>query len=230
MDMSFNHSKYQYVVIPKNCPTPQALELYHVIYESWLKLWRDVFSDGDRTFEPSVDDFLKQDYIAAIFESANLVGFHLSSTYDLRKKMLRNQSYFADFSPQSFEEMKKYDLNKVMSIEYLSVMPSYRKARNSTSWAAILISLAQKLMCESSADSLIGTARTDVKVDVISKKLGFFEIQKPIEKYDYSCAVIICPKSKIVPSPSFEEQSIVTQLWETKINFIQENSKNAQVA
>lgn len=222
---------YQYVVIPKNCPTPQSLEMYHMIYEAWLELWRGVFSEGNRAFEPDTDDFLRQDYVVGIFDQGNLVGFHLYSFFDLRKKMCTKHSYFNGIDPQSFEKLKADNINNVMTMEYLSVMPNYRKKFSNIPWGEVLIALGLQLMKTTAGDAAFGTARVDVKVDSMASQLGFHELQSQIAKYDYSCAVIACPKKSVREHSDEKIRKLIQDLWSNRIDCrnIQQN-ENLQVA
>lgn len=211
--------KYKYIIVPKSCPNAQSIEVYEQVYNAWYELWKGVFTQGGRSFEPDTDDFLRQDYVVSIWDDKDIVGFHLYSFFDMRKKMSQRHSYFSGVNPDAFQKFEHENTHQIMSMEYLSAMPAYRKKHTSIPWGEIIIALGLKFMQSTSADAAIGTARVDVKVDTMARTLGFSEIQPPIQKYDYTCAVTVCSKDAVCPHPEPKVRSMIDELWSNRTDF-----------
>lgn len=209
---------FQYYIISKHSKQSQSIELINLIYESWLKVWSRVFTEGERKFTPNVDDFLRQDYIVGLFYQSQLVGFHFYSLFDLNKKMSELHSYFSGIDPESFERLRVENKNQIMSMEYLTVMPEFRKGVFSVPWAEVIISLGQKFLDSLGGDLCFGTARKDIRVDNMGVKLGFQSLQLPISKYSYPCEVMICNRQSRLEHPNDEIADLINFIWNHRID------------
>lgn len=231
--MLLNAKLLRYYVVPKEAFHSSGQEIVQTVYDSWYKVWKKVFSADNRDFEPNTDDFLRQDAIVAIFydgPTPQLVGFHLYSFFDLRWKLNSKHSYFHGIDPKSFELLQKKNLNHAMTMEYLTVLPEFRKQVSHIPWGEVIIALGLQFMKSTHGDMAFGTARCDVKVDEMAAKLGFENLQAAIQKYDYECAVIICPRQNIRPHPNFETNALIQQLWNERIDLRQKTFKKAEAA
>lgn len=220
--MLIDAKRLRYYVVPLDIHAPDGESVVQSVYDSWYQVWKAVFSADNRDFEPDTDDFLRQNTVVAIFyenREPELVGFHLYSFFDLRQKLRGKHSYFQGVTADSFQSLKNRDLNCVMSMEYLTVMPKFRKQVSQIPWGEVIIALGLKYMQTTSGDTAFGTARRDVKVDNMASKLGFENLQESIFKYDYECAVITCPKSRICDHPDAPTNNLIQQLWNERIDF-----------
>ncbi len=192
--------------------------LQNRVYKLWYKEWQKVFSSDSRNFKPSADDFLRQDLMAVILDSNNVVGFHFYSYFNLRRVETVNHSYFDQIEKSSFEKLKVKNMNIVMSMEYLTVLPDYRKKESHFPWGEILISLGTRVLNSSHADVAFGTPRSDVKVNKMAEKLGCETLQAAVSKYDYKCEVMIFPRDRESVHPDKLIQNQISSLWENRMD------------
>lgn len=220
---------FQYYIISKYSKQSQAIELSNLIYESWLKVWSQVFNEGGRKFTPNIDDFLRQDFIVSLFYKSQLVGFHFYSLFDLNKKMSELHSYFSGIDPESFERLRSENKNQVMSMEYLTVMPEFRKGAFSVPWAEVIISLGQNFLGTVGGDLCFGTARKDIRVDNMGVKLGFESLQLPISKYSYPCEVMISTRQSRREHPDKDAAELIGFIWDHRIDHRENIINNNQL-
>ncbi len=212
------HNDFQYYIISKYSNQSQSIELSNIIFQNWRNVWSQVFNDGGRTFTPNVDDYMRQDFIVSLFYKSQLVGFHFYSLFNIHKKMSELHSYFSGVNPESFQRLRDQNMTQIMSMEYLTVMPEFRKGTLSVPWAEVIISLGQKFLDTVGGDLCFGTARKDIRVDNMGLKLGFESLQLPISKYSYPCEVMICTSNSIREHPDKSTAEIINQIWENRID------------
>jgi hypothetical protein len=229
--MSFDTSNLKYYIINNHSlfALPAETKILNIVYDSWCKVWQDVFQSKNDSNSINKEDIYRPNYIVAIFSDLVPVAFHLYSFFDLNKNSSRNHPYFESINPDTFASLKNNKVSRVMSMEYLTVMPNFRKKETGINWGEILISLGQKFLYQTNCDACIGTARTDVKVDKMGEILGFKTIQNTIKKYDYECDVMASIKKKELQHPSFKFRKLINELWSNRIDFesIQNNDKIA---
>lgn len=231
--MLLNTKLLRYYVVPRAMFHSDGQEIVQEVYGAWYKIWKKVFSADNRDYEPNADDFLRQDAIVAIFYEdtvPQLVGFHLYSFFDLRWNLNTKHSYFNGIDAKSFELLQKKNLNHAMTMEYLTVLPEFRKQVSQIPWGEVIIALGLRFMKSTHGDVAFGTARCDVKVDEMASKLGFENLQPPIRKYDYECAVITCSRQNVRFHPDFQTNVLIQQLWSDRVDFRQKIFKKAEAA
>lgn len=192
-----------------------GLEIQNLVYDSWKVLWRGVFDQVGRGEDLDPDDFFKQNLITALTMENEVVGFNLSTFYDLNRHVSSEHSYFGDIDKDLMSELRASGLQRLMSIEYLSVNPKWRRSLTGISFSDVLMSLGTTLLPYLSCDAVIGTARVDVKVDAASVRLGFKPYQV-IKKYDYECRVVVCTEQSAKPHSDPLTRQLINSLWATR--------------
>lgn len=195
------------------------VELRNQIYKIWDGIWTDVFSAVGQPDAVTPDEFFRQHALLCITtERQELLGMQLFTFFDLESAVDRDHSYFSSFNDLSFMRLKKEGIRRVMSIEYLTVIPSFRKYSTGIPWGEVLIALGQRVMMASGYDAVLGTTRVDLGVDRMCDRLGFQVIQTGIKKYDYTCSLTFCSHHCVVPHPDQSVDSLIGQLWNSRID------------
>ena len=209
---------YQYVLIPRQTADIDLIGLQNQVYRSWFAEWQKVFSSNSRDFKPSADDFLRQDMMAVILSGEKIVGFHFYSFFNLLRLEMSEHSYFDQIEKSSFENLRIKNLANVMSMEYLTVLPDFRKKEAFFPWGEILISLGLKVLNSSEGQVAFGTPRSDVKVNKMGEKLGFQTLQSAILKYDYKCEVMYYPRGNDSVHPEAIVENQISTLWKNRVD------------
>lgn len=227
------HDELQYIIVDKNNMDSRSLDVTSKIYAAWFEQWQSIFSAEGRNFSPNPDDFLRQDLIVGIFHQDQLVGFHLYSHFDLRRTQCTQHSYFHSIDPSSFDQLRQKKLNNVMTMEYLTVMPNFRRrdgGGGAIPWGEVIISLGQRVLKTTHADVAFGTARRDVKVNRMGSRIGFSILQNPIVKYDYECEVMYFTRDQNQNHPDPETHRLIASLWDNRIDTRHESKSITKAA
>ncbi len=198
------------------------LELRNRAYSLWREVWYAVFKKVNQAEALNPDEFFRQDIAACILDrNHELVGMHLYTFFDLSARSDREHSYFAGIEDSALQKLANAGCIRLMSMEYLTVNPQWRKSLSGTAWADILVSLGQRVMQASGYDAVVGTPRTDIGVDKIGDRLGFRTYQEQITKYDYFCSLMACSKEEVKSHPDGVTREFVDQLWKDRIDTTQ---------
>lgn len=173
----------------------------HNASESEKKLLDDVYSLWEETFghvlnsagvELDHNDFFRCHAAGVLMFKNEIVGFNLFTTFDLELKAHRNHNYFRELDPHFVKSVTKHG-SKIMTMEYFTLSPLWRKQSQEIPWGEILTGLGLYYMDHSPADIVVGTPRVDLKVDAMCERLGA-TIQGHVEKMNYKCAVAVFEK------------------------------------
>ena len=155
-----------YLIMPaKFSGTPPFLNLHNRIYEFWHQMFTDVLRSRDPQASVNPDHFIRQNRVAAIINNNDIVALHLYTFFNFSSVAARENPYFSDFTKSTWGYLEKENLKHVMTMEYLSVNPSYRKSKSGFSFGEIMVGLGFKIMKESQQDCTLGIARQDMHVD-----------------------------------------------------------------
>lgn len=169
--------------------------LFNRIYSEWKKTFREVIESKGGKLDP--DDFFRNDNVAAILNHKDdIVALCTTTVFDIRLSSSLEHHYFQALDSNTPQKLSFMKIKRVMSMEYVNVLPAWRKSLKGTPWVEIFTGSMLKLMDKSNIDALIGTPRTDLKVQEACKILEAIELQEPIRKMDYPCAVVLFRKQE----------------------------------
>ncbi|WP_374033971.1 hypothetical protein ACES2I_15340 [Bdellovibrio bacteriovorus] len=200
--------KISYQIIPLHHVCDTQKDLLNEVYG----LWEDTFGRvlNRAGVELDHDDFFRCHAAGVLLYKNEIVGFNLFTTFDLNLRAHQNHNYFKELDPQFVKSVTKMG-NKIMTMEYFTLAPLWRKQSQEIPWGEILTGLGLFYMDESPADFVVGTPRVDLKVDTMCKRLGA-TIQGHVEKMNYKCAIAVFEKKD---ERSFENP--LTHHWVRKL-------------
>lgn len=173
-------------------PKTEQIALMNSVYSSWKKVFGEVVESVGGALDP--DDFFRCDSILAISSGSELIAFCNLTFFDLRLSSSLEHHYIKALDADLPKRLMAEGFQRLLAVEYLTVHPEWRRKDPGISWLEILTSLSVKIMDGSSADAVIGTPRIDLKVPDACRLLDSRDIQEPIMKMNYSCAVILVEK------------------------------------
>lgn len=211
--------KISYTIFnPRNIFYPNEIQLKNQCYEAWFKLWDSVYSEKKSDFKLKSDEFIRQDLVAAILVDGNVAALHMYSMYDLQAKADLNTHYFEFFPETYLAELRKRNVRTAMSMEFLTVVPQYRKAfMNGISMGKVIGNLGVEIFATLGLDAIIAPARNDVKVNDMAYDVGFDCIQKATMQRGFECDLIACFKGRQKASEDPKNRAVVDQLWKEKV-------------
>jgi hypothetical protein len=206
-----NKSLKLFLLLPKVNSNDQVLNLHNNVYDLWSEIWTGEFSRIGSELKP--DHFLRQDIIPVIANEDEVVAMHLYTIFNLRAHCALRNPYFTGFKSESVDYFKKHKMNKVMSMEYLTVNPKWRKSLSGIPFGEIMIGIATKIMGAQSIDACIGTARTDIGIEKMVAKYGGYIVEPGIRRYNLETALIAIPKNSYTAHPENEVADLIDTLW-----------------
>jgi hypothetical protein len=195
----------------------EDLKLKNKVFVTWKEFWQQVYKDQNSSFEVKADDFIRQDIIGVIFDGERVAASHMYSFFNLKALADSEIHYFNFFSKFYLETLQQNKVETVMSMEYLTVTPDYRKSVVGFSLGSVVASLGTHVFGEIGVDAIVAPARTDVGVHKMAHDIGFVSIEKNTDQRGFNCDLIACFRGDQKPSDSPIVRNLVNQLWTERI-------------
>lgn len=158
------------------------------------------------------------DFIIGITHKDLVVACHMYSLFDLDLIPTRHKAYLSGLNQSSWDFLKQNNYSKLMSLEYLTVHPEFRKRIIGFSLADTLIALGLKCLKTLNHSAVIGYSRTDLGVDKAAEKSGAINVQSGIIKFGNPCNFQVVPADHIQPHPNEKVRSIIEDLWSRRVD------------
>ncbi len=215
-------SSLRYALVPGRFAPDGALELYQALFEFWHQNWSQVYKDLGTNKRPCADDFLRQDWIAALLHEQEVVAIHNYHHYDLRCPCHLKASYLEqNFTPFFWSQVKAKGLSQVMSMEALFVSPAWRKAHTGVSLAGVIIALGQRLfILQSPAQALVAPARKDNPTSALAQAMGFEIIQADHPLNNVKVDLLLGQREGLKPPPCNKVSQLTESLWAKKESYL----------
>jgi len=208
-----------YLLSPSHTDTDN-IERLNIVYQTWATTFRAVVEDAGGKFNP--DDFYRHHFIGSAFYGQELVGFHLGTAFDLRLQSSREHHYLKELPASVIKKIEDTGANSLLSLEYMNILPNWRRHNHSVSWFSVLFGLGLEVFERSSCESVICMPRLDRKADEITSGLGCYTIEEKIDKMGYPCSVMLHAKGQR-KFPNQETKEWIEQLWETRTDALTSN-------
>lgn len=202
--------KFNYTVVPLQevCETQQ--ELVNDIYMMWRHTFGKVLENAGA--ELDVGDFFRSHCAGVLTYQAEVVAFNLFTNFNFQLHAHRDHPYFKSLDKQVVDEVSAKS-GKVMTMEYFTVSPLWRKQNQEIHWGEILAGLGLHYLDQSSVELGVGTPRKDIKVDQMCERLGA-TIKGSVQKMNYECAVVVFEKKQVRSFANPLTRHWVNRLWE----------------
>ena len=202
---------------PKN-PSDLYLQIHNRTYDLWKMLWEKTLEELRLPTENLPNEFGRQNHIAVICHRFEPVAIHLYSHFHLESRASQECSYMRENYPALFfEKLKQRGLKTVMSMEYMTVHPEWRKSRGNLHIGAVLGALGLKCMEHHQLGGCIAPARKDHKVHLLAHAQGGESIIADVFNHNVLCDLILLQREKIKDHPDTGIAKIVDRLWSSRI-------------
>lgn len=184
-----------------------------------FSLWTETFQNElePRGLELNKEDFWNCRLLAVIKDKDAIVGSHIYNIFDLRTATPTAHNYFKDIPEDTLKACKDQGVQRIMSMEYLLVHPSYRGKNSPVRWGEVIIGLGLEVLRHSSMDAAIGIAREDKKVNTMGLKMGCQEKDFLI-KNKTPCRILYMTKKDCREHENPTTQKMIKNLWNNKKN------------
>ena len=124
---------------------PDENHIRNDAYKAWYKLWSEVYSQSSSAYELNSDEFVRQKIVTAITHNNEVAAVHLYSFYHLDSLPDLRTKYFHFFSPEYLQHLRNRQVKSVMSMEFLTVLPEYRKSKLGVSIGLVISQLGTEI-------------------------------------------------------------------------------------
>lgn len=183
---------FHYEILPLHHVCETKRELLNQVFSMWEQTFGSVLND--KGHELDFSDFCRCHAAGVIRYKDEIVGFNLFTIFDFSLTSHLRHPYVSELSSATVAYLQSRHCTRLMTMEYFTVGFSWRRKYRDVPWAEILTGLGLQYLDYSPANGVLGTPRTDIKVDQMCYRLGAKEIQPPIKKMKYECAVVLFEK------------------------------------
>lgn len=202
---------YQFSILSPHYVPDEKIDFFNQIYGAWKNTFSKLLDASGAKLD--CDDLFRTDNLLAVTHQTEVVALATLTLFDIRLRSTRDHHYMQMLKPETCENLIKENLNRWVCIEYLSVMPKWRRHETDVEWAEIMLGLSSMVLDHSIGDIVVGTPRVDVKVDRACREVDAFEIQEPISKMNYPCSVMAIRKKDVRTFTDPTIQRYVQTLW-----------------
>lgn len=218
-EVILKHQELKYYILPGKCPLGfEFTEIHNKAFEYWKTFWSKVYADAGSLDAFHPDDFFRQDYIPVIMWKNEIVAMHLYTFFNLKQRSAIHHNYFNFFNEQFFEKLNELKIEYVMSMEFLTVDPKWRKKESFISVAELLSGIGLELFKQSQGQAAIAPARKDVKVHEMAYKFNFDCLVSDVNCRNFDCDLILGVKNKISNHPDNYLNALVQKIWNERID------------
>ncbi len=211
----------QYFLFPSGNPSIEFQEIHNKTFGLWMDVWSKVFKELNFDTSGLEDDFLRQDIIATICHKNEPIAIQLYSFLSIDSAAAMSQRYLKQFPPEFFEKLRSFDATRVMSLEYMTVHPEWRKGKVSFPLGQALIGLSCKVLSQFRYDASIAPARRDYKVHEVIYAWGGEPIVANVSNHNVACDLIAIRKDKYTEHKDKDLQAEVERLWKSRVDNLQ---------
>jgi hypothetical protein len=214
--------RLRYVILPGK---PRfgfpATGLYDQAYSFWRQFWTRVLTDVGAASTPEPDEFCRQDLVCLLLDERDEIAAMMCYTfYDLGLRATTDRQYFSRyFTPEFFGALRDRGITRLMSLEYLSVAPVWRRNGGAASLARLISVLGLRQVAQFGCDAGIAAARCDVGVDKLSHELGAESIVRGLKVHGIETDLVAFVRDRIQEPRDPRVADLVARLWDERLDY-----------
>ena len=217
MKPEISFRSFQYTVLSGNCPVDSnQIDLHNKAFRYWSAFWTEVFQQisGEKV---RIDDFYRQTMICALTRNDEIAGLHLYSFFRLDSEAALEHSYFrVNYTAQALERLRAKGVRSIMSMEYLTINPSFRQSLTGLPMVPVLSGLGFRILQESGYDAMIAPCRRDLKVDVRAAEHGAEPFTDEFIHHGVPVVNMMTLASRVKPHHDTTVREAIDLLWKSK--------------
>ena len=179
-------------------------------------MWQKVFTETGTPETWSADHFFRQDVIPVLHIDNEIIAAHFYTFFHLDLDVTNDHEYFSIYTKEAMQTLRNHPAKTLMSMEFLSVNPEWRKSKVDFSIGELMINLGLNVMKSFQADVALGVARKVVKVDKMAINTGFSLIAEDIKRGNLVCDLYAFYKDSAPPAMNDEQSELLSLLWSKK--------------
>jgi hypothetical protein len=215
---AFLAAQLQYTVLGSRLkPEDPSTALHNQAFEFWRGFWDEVYLSVGSAEKTNPDQFRRLDALSVISNRGRIIALHGYTFFNLDQQCDRHHSFFAgSFTPKAMRAMDDLGMRYVMTMEYFSVAPEWRKRSHDVAMGLVLLSLSQKFFLETEAEMWIGAPRADIGVAKLCYSMGATALDQGLMLHGAKTDLIGVPRHDAKWVGSEADKALVESLWEKR--------------
>lgn len=206
---------FQYKILSKySLSDSEDRSDYEQAYRFWGNTWREIFASVGSPEAFLVDDFYRPDIIPVLKYKNQIVGLICSTIFNTQNPCVFDMRYFSIFNPTALSWVFERQPKSIMSMEFLTVAPEFRKNEMGFSLAEVLILLSFIYLNEQQIDMAVGVAVKVAGVDKLATNLSAHVIGYDVKRGNLVCNLLGQVKEGVsLHHPNKELDLFAQNLW-----------------
>lgn len=207
------------IITGKDLFDRQPTELHNKAYAYWKAFWRNVFKDNGLQGDVlRKEDFLREDFITILSHKGEIAGMHLYCQFDLELEATRDHVYFMhNYGSQFTGQLRENGIRNIMTIEYLTVDPAWRKSKVGASLGHVFCALGAQIASYLEVDAAVSACRMDVGANEMLAKCGGISYGKT-DLYNTPVEYMVIPRNLNHPHSDPLVAGLVDHYWSNRVD------------
>ena len=212
--MILDTDKLRFLLLPSANPPAEHRALHDTAYRLWHGVWTQTFSRLGLDSAGLAGEFVRQDLVACLVHEQTPIAVHLYSFFNVQAKASKEHPYLSGNYPEMyFTRLATLGVRTVMSMEYMTVHPEFRKGSSNLHVGAVLAGLALTTLKNFGADAAIAPARRDHKVHELAHAFGGESLISNVLNHNVPCDLLLCRNEQLKPHSDAALQGLIDRLW-----------------
>lgn len=222
---------FQLVLLPFRHVEQKLAKFYTPAAECWEKVWRDLFLSSGFNKPLFLDNLIRQDEAACIFNGDRCAAMILFRLVDFGLMDFRRDSYFTEWHSGNLDKLLRHG-SKVFVTSYLTVHPEFRNFSPEVKFKSVLLDIMVKRFLQTSADVISGITRCDRGINDEVYRLGAETVSANEDYMEgrFKVDLIAIPKGKAIESPEVHVRALSDRLWKTRLDHQTQTEPSAKAA
>lgn len=191
----------------------EGCALHNAAYRLWHRCWESTFSELKSEAKLNPQDFLRQDIISALYDGQRAVGLLLHTYLNLELDAVREQPYLATYPAEVIDRLREEGVSKVLTMEYLTLDPLWRKSKVGLSMGEVILGLGAKLFAASGFEAMLVVTRNDRGVNQTLYGYGGRCLAAGLTKHNVPVDIVSLDRGKTRPGPNEKVNYWIEYFW-----------------
>lgn len=207
--------KLKYAILAGHDAAEEATNLHNGAYRLWKESWRETYKELKTEAKLKADDFTRQDIVSALFHGEEAVSLLLHTIYNLNLDAVRDHSYLAGYPADVVARLRAEGSLKVMSMEYLTLSPRWRRSEVGVPIAEVIIGLSVKIV-ETLGVNAVAVTRVDRSVNDMFAGFGATLLAPNLKMHNVAVDLMKLEHSEIRPNPDPAVNDLIKSFWRNR--------------
>lgn len=193
-------------------PLPQTFQV-------WKAVWENELSAIGRMRSLRADDLIRYDLACCLMYGDQPIGAHLYSFYNLKSLLHRDtHCLLTYFDENSLNLCLSKGCQILMSYEYLTVSPNFRKREVPIRFGDLLLRLGVKVFLSTHAEGIVTCTRDTRRVHEMIERVEFERVRSGFQIHNEDSSLYVYLKKDDLTLKDSDLDPLVEDLWINRVD------------